>query len=71
MTDYLKEFQANGGIVKKLPSGIAYGVDKEADRAKRAASRENRLIEERHIRCIDHLGRAVITNGLGELIAIE
>ncbi len=70
-TDYLKEFQTKGGAVKRLPAGIAYGVDRDADKAKRYAARENRLIEERHVRCIDHMGRSVITNGLGELIAIE
>lgn len=69
--DYLKEFQAKGGMVKHLPEGIAYGVNKDADRAKRSVLSDNELIDQRHVRCIDHMGRAIITNGLGELIAVE
>lgn len=32
---------------------------------------ENDLIQQRIVRGMDHLGRSIIVNGLGELIAIE
>lgn len=35
-------FLAKGGAVTVAPVGIAYGVDAEADKAKRAAERERR-----------------------------
>lgn len=35
-------FLAKGGAVKVAPVGIAYGVDADADKAKRAAERERR-----------------------------
>ncbi|MDR5726241.1 MAG: hypothetical protein RB191_02110, partial [Terriglobia bacterium] len=73
--DYLAEFVAKGGQVKRAPEGIAYGVNKDADKVKRAIARqfrsENSLIEERHVGAMDHCGRSVITNGLGEIIAYE
>ena len=31
----------------------------------------NDLINERHVHAVDHMGRSHITNGLGELIAVE
>lgn len=35
------------------------------------AKSEDALIRERHVKAYDHMGRAVITNGIGELIAVE
>jgi len=69
--DYMAEFKAKGGKVTHAAPGIAYGVDANADRSKREADRVNALIEQRYVSAHDHLGRAIITNGLGELIAVE
>lgn len=37
--DLVAQFLAKGGSVKTAEAGIAYGIDKEADRAKRKAAR--------------------------------
>lgn len=38
-------FLAKGGAVTVAPAGLAYGVDPEADKAKRRAERERREYE--------------------------
>ena len=67
MTDanLIAAFMAQKGITQ-VSEGIAYGVDKETDKAKRKAERDrksdNDLINERHVR------GDVVYNGLGEYI---
>lgn len=74
-SDLVAQFFARGGSVSRVPAGVAYGVDPAVDRERRAMSREQRrdndLIAQRHVRCVDHCGRSVIVNGMGELIAVE
>lgn len=63
--DLIAAFMAQKGVTQ-VGEGVAYGVDKEADKAKRKAERErksdNDLINERHVR------GDVVYNGLGEYI---
>jgi hypothetical protein len=65
--DYLKDFLAKGGEVKHLPDGVAYGVDKAADKTRHHASHPQRHFTPR-LAATDHAGREVWVNDIGEPI---
>lgn len=74
-------FLAKGGKINRVDADATSGIsDRDfyyAARGKVTNSNErfipmneNTLIGQRIIHCTDHLGRSIITNGLGELIVI-
>lgn len=79
MTDQeqIKAFLASRGVTR-IAEGVATTTPREIYRAARAGEKArtieeietDKLIRQRRV-TYDHLGRAVITNGLGEIIGRE
>jgi hypothetical protein len=64
--DYVAEFQACGGKVTRVAEGVAYGVDKATDKAKRTM--QNPREDTPRLVTIDHAGRSWYANNEGEII---
>lgn len=65
------DFLAKAGKVHREAEGVAYGVNKDADKAKRVQARRERERERDGTpiaAAVDHLGRTWYTNNEGEVI---
>lgn len=69
----IEKFLANGGEIQRLPTGKGTMTAKQMRERVRGSfptkdQIENALIEQRNV-TTDHMGREIVTNGLGERIA--